>query len=126
MWLANYSHYPWMIAAPVVGIVGGLFALVLAGSRPEKTAFISTGPMIAGVILTAGFSMFPFIMPSSFDPKSSLTVWDSKSSRLTLGIMLGALIVFLPIVLLYTGWVYRVMRGKVTHKAIEQNKHTMY
>ncbi|MGV2291140.1 cytochrome d ubiquinol oxidase subunit II [Trinickia sp. YCB016] len=126
MWLANYSHYPWMIVAPVAGIVGGLLALVLAGSRLEKTAFISTGLMIAGVILTAGFSMFPFIMPSSLDPKSSLTVWDSTSSRLTLEIMLGAVIVFLPIVLLYTGWVYRVMRGKVTHQALEQNKHSMY
>ncbi|HLX01850.1 MAG TPA: cytochrome d ubiquinol oxidase subunit II [Trinickia sp.] len=126
MWLANYWHYPWMIIAPVAGIVGGLFALVLAGSRLEKTAFISTGVMIAGVILTAGFSMFPFIMPSSLDPKSSLTVWDSTSSRLTLEIMLGAVIVFLPIVLLYTGWVYRVMRGKVTHQALEQNKHSMY
>ncbi|TKC89589.1 cytochrome d ubiquinol oxidase subunit II [Trinickia terrae] len=126
MWLANYTLYPWMIAAPVAGILGGLLALLLAGSRHEKTAFVSTGLMIVGVILTAGFSMFPFIMPSSLDPKSSLTVWDSTSSRLTLEIMLGAVIVFLPIVLLYTGWAYRVMRGKVTHQALEQNKHSMY
>jgi cytochrome d ubiquinol oxidase subunit II len=125
-WLANYSRYPWTIAAPVIGILGGLLALALAGSRQEKTAFIATGLMIAGVILTAGFSMFPFIMPSSLDPRSSLTVWDSTSSRLTLEIMLAAVVIFLPIVLLYTGWVYRVMRGKVTHQALEQNQHSMY
>ena len=40
--------------------------------------------------------------------------------------MLGAVIVFLPIVLLYTSWVYRVMRGKVTAAAIEENHHSMY
>jgi cytochrome d ubiquinol oxidase subunit II len=40
--------------------------------------------------------------------------------------MLFAVIVFLPIILLYTGWVYRVMRGKVTAAAIEENHHSMY
>jgi cytochrome d ubiquinol oxidase subunit II len=70
--------------------------------------------------------MFPFIMPSSLDPRSSLTVWDSTSSRKTLLVMLFAVIVFLPIILAYTSWVYRVMRGKVTHRTLEENTHTMY
>ena len=126
LWLANYGEYPWMIAAPVVAIAGGLLALLLAGSKQEKTAFFCTGLMITGVILTAGFSMFPFIMPSSLDPRSSLTVWDSTSSHMTLQVMLFAVIVFLPIILLYTSWVYRVMRGKVTREVLEENKHSMY
>lgn len=126
LWLANYVEYPWMIAAPVAGIAGGLLAMLLAGSRLEKTAFVCTGLMIAGVILTAGFSMFPFIMPSSLDPKSSLTVWDSTSSHMTLQVMLFAVVVFLPLILLYTSWVYRVMRGKVTPQALEENRHSMY
>jgi cytochrome d ubiquinol oxidase subunit II len=107
-------------------VVGGVLALVLASSRFEKSAFITTGLMIVGVILTAGFSMFPFIMPSSLDGRSSLTVWDSTSSRMTLQIMLIAVIIFLPIVLIYTSWVYRVMRGKVTAAALEENSHSMY
>ncbi|WP_175904667.1 cytochrome d ubiquinol oxidase subunit II [Burkholderia seminalis] len=126
LWLANYGEFPWMTAAPVVGIAGGVLALLLAGSKQEKTAFFCTGLMITGVILTAGFSMFPFIMPSSLDPRSSLTVWDSTSSHLTLQVMLFAVIVFLPIILLYTSWVYRVMRGKVTRQTLEENKHSMY
>jgi cytochrome d ubiquinol oxidase subunit II len=126
LWLANYARFPWMTIAPALGFLGGLAAFAVAGSRFEKTAFVATGAMIAGIILTAGFSMFPFIMPSSFDAKSSLTLWDSTSSRLTLEIMLVAVIVFLPIVLAYTAWVYRVMRGKVTQAALEQNRHSMY
>jgi cytochrome d ubiquinol oxidase subunit II len=66
------------------------------------------------VILTAGFGLFPFLMPSSSHPASSLTVWDASSSRLTLFIMLIAVLVFLPLVLAYTSWVYRILRGKVT------------
>jgi cytochrome d ubiquinol oxidase subunit II len=126
LWLTNYSTYPWMIAAPIVGVLGGVLALALASSRFEKTAFISTGLMIVGVILTAGFSMFPFIMPSSLDGRSSLTVWDSTSSQMTLQIMLIAVIIFLPIILLYTTWVYRVMRGKVTAAALKEDSHLLY
>jgi cytochrome bd ubiquinol oxidase subunit II len=126
LWLSNYNTHPWMIVAPAIGFVGGLMAVLLAASRSEKSAFVATGALIAGVILTAGFSMFPFIMPSSLDPRSSLTVWDSTSSRATLQIMLIATIIFLPIILIYTSWVYRVMRGKVTLTTLENDKHTLY
>jgi cytochrome bd ubiquinol oxidase subunit II len=126
LWLTNYSMYPWMIAAPVIGLVGGALALLIANSRFEKSAFICSGLMIVGVILTAGFSMFPFIMPSSLDGRSSLTVWDATSSQMTLQIMLIAVAIFLPLILIYTSWVYRVMRGKVTAAALEENSHSMY
>ena len=81
---------------------------------------------IAGVIGTMGVSLFPFLLPSSSHPGSSLTVWDASSSHLTLSIMLIAVIIFLPIVLAYTGWVYRVMRGPVTSAYIESHRDTSY
>lgn len=126
LWISNYGLYPWMAIAPVLGILGGVVAFVLAGSRLEKTAFFGTSLLIIGVILTAGFSMFPFIMPSSLDPRSSLTVWDATSSKTTLEIMLVAVIIFLPIVLAYTTWAYRIMRGKVTVEAVEDKHNSLY
>jgi cytochrome bd ubiquinol oxidase subunit II len=126
LWMANYIAYPWMMLAPLAGILAGLLALLLASSRFVKLCFIATGLLVTGVILTAGFSMFPFIMPSSLDPASSLTLWDATSSQTTLGIMLIAVAVFVPLIMLYTGWVYRVMRGKVTVEGVEQNSHSMY
>ncbi|GAB7527144.1 cytochrome d ubiquinol oxidase subunit II [Paraburkholderia sp. 2C] len=126
LWLANYALYPWMLAAPIAGVLGALLAALLAKSRFETSTFLATSLMVIGVILTAGFSMFPFIMPSSLDARSSLTVWDSTSSHMTLQIMLIAVVIFLPIILVYTSWVYRVMRGKVTAQALEQNSHSMY
>ena len=126
LWLTNYGLYPWTALAPAAGLLGGALAFVLATSRFARLAFLSTSLQIVGVILTAGFSMFPFIMPSSLDPRSSLTVWDATSSKMTLQIMLIAVIIFLPIVLAYTAWVYRVMRGKITSSAIKENEHTLY
>lgn len=126
LWISNYMTYPWMAAAPIAGILGGVIACVLAGSRLEKTVFLATSLLIVGVILTAGFSMFPFIMPSSLDPRSSLTVWDATSSQMTLEIMLVAVIIFLPIVLAYTTWAYRIMRGKVTVESVEDKRNSLY
>ncbi|MBS4685554.1 cytochrome d ubiquinol oxidase subunit II, partial [Klebsiella pneumoniae] len=85
-----------------------------------------SGLSVTGIILTAGMSLFPFIMPSSLDAKSSLTLWDSVSSHKTLGLMFWMVLIFLPLIILYTGWVYRVVKGKVTAKDIHDNEHTAY
>jgi cytochrome d ubiquinol oxidase subunit II len=66
------------------------------------------------------------MLPSSLEPRASLTVWDASSSHLTLKIMLFATVVLLPLVLLYTAWVYRVLRGPVTAAYVEGNSHSIY
>jgi cytochrome d ubiquinol oxidase subunit II len=74
---------------------------------------------------SAGLALFPFLLPSSLDPGSGLTIWDASSSKTTLGLMLFVVVVFLPIVLAYTGWVYRVLRGRVSLEHI-RSSHGMY
>ncbi|MDC7805710.1 cytochrome d ubiquinol oxidase subunit II [Luteimonas sp BLCC-B24] len=118
LWMANYRTMPWTIAAPVLGIVGALAAAALLRMRRGGQALLACGSAIAGVILTVGFALFPFLLPSSTMPGASLTLWDASSSRLTLWIMLLATVVFLPLILLYTAWVYRVLRGPVTDASV--------
>jgi cytochrome d ubiquinol oxidase subunit II len=125
-WLSNYSLYPWMMLAPVLGFAGAATALLLSAWERPGRAFIASSLSLAGVILTAGFSMFPFIMPSSLDAGSSLTIWDATSSHLTLQLMFWAVLIFLPIVIAYTSWVYRVMRGKVTEEQVSEQSHSLY
>lgn len=125
-WLNNYSLYPWMILAPVIAYFTIIGAMLLAKAGKSVSAFVLSSTALAGIILTAGFSMFPFIMPSSSQPDSSLTLWDVTSSHLTLTLMFWAVLIFLPIVLLYTGWVYRVLRGKITQQHVEDDQHTLY
>ena len=81
-------------------------------------------PSIAAIILTLGVAAFPFLLPSSTQPGSGLTLWDASSSHMTLFIMLLATVVFLPIVLLYTAWVFRVLRGKVTQASVASDPHS--
>lgn len=125
-WATNFDTYPWFWLAPIVG-VGGLFiawfALVM---RVDWLAFVGSKLSIGGIITTVGLSMFPFILPSSIDPSASLTVWDSSSSETTLFIMLIATLIFMPLILAYTAWVFKVLFGRVTEAYVEENPHTLY
>jgi cytochrome d ubiquinol oxidase subunit II len=121
LWLANYGKSAWVAVAPALGLGGALACACFSAYRRQVIAFVASGLSVAGVILTAGASMFPFIMPSSAQPADSLTLWNATSSQLTLQIMLIAVLVFLPIVLLYTAWAYRVMFGRVSAEAVERD-----
>jgi cytochrome d ubiquinol oxidase subunit II len=125
-WMQNYSICGYTIVAPILAFAGAILALLLSGIRRTGVAFVCSSAALAGVILTAGFAMFPFVIPSSSNPNGSLTVYDAVSSHRTLNLMFIAVVVFLPIVLFYTSWVYRVMRGKVTEDRIKKETHTAY
>jgi cytochrome d ubiquinol oxidase subunit II len=125
-WWANYATLPALWALPALGLVGPLLAAGLMAARRTLSAFVVSSLAIVGVIGTAGAAMFPFVMPSSTQLNASLTVWDSVSSHLTLGLMFWATVIFMPLIVLYTSWAYRVMRGKVTEQYVRDNEHAAY
>ena len=125
-WLDNYSLHPWTMLAPLAAFAGALLSQLAAARRRVGLAFVLSSASVAGVVLTAGFALFPFIMPSSSDPASSLTVWDAVSSRRTLQVMFWGTLLFLPIVLAYTAWAYHVTRGKVTERHVKEGSHGLY
>jgi cytochrome bd ubiquinol oxidase subunit II len=125
-WWANYARQPLLWALPALGVGGALAAMALVVGRRTASAFVASSLAIVGVIGTAGAAMFPFVMPSSTMPAASLTVWDSVSTRPTLELMLWVTLIFMPIIVVYTGWAYRVMRGKVTAAQIDAGGHAVY
>jgi cytochrome d ubiquinol oxidase subunit II len=125
-WLANYQTYPASIAFPVLGFVGLGLAVVLSIRDRPGLGLVLSSLGITGIIMTAGAAMFPFIMPSSTNPNSSLIVWDSVSSHLTLSIMFWAAMIFVPIIIGYTTWTYTKMWRRVTVEEIESQEHLAY
>lgn len=122
-WLDNYQAHPWAMLAPVAGFAGALLTLLGLRLRREGLTVIFSGLSVAGIVLSVGASMFPFIVPSSTDLRSALTVWDASSSHLTLFIMLVCVVIFVPLILAYTAWVYRVIWGKVKTHDITRGGH---
>ncbi|WP_417485849.1 cytochrome d ubiquinol oxidase subunit II [Maricaulis sp.] len=113
-WLGNYGRHPWMVIAPLMAVAGAAVAAFGLAKKRNAMSLLSSGVSVAGVVATAGVSMFPFILPSSLNPDASLTVWDSSSSAGTLFFMLIMTAIFVPLILFYTAWVFKVLWGRVT------------
>jgi cytochrome bd ubiquinol oxidase subunit II len=125
-WLANFDKYPLLWIAPALGVVLPIISVLAARFNKGGIAFLASSLANAGVIFTAGFAMFPFIMPSSLVPSNSLTMWDSTSSELTLNLMTGIAVVMVPVILGYTSWCYYKMFGRLDNKFIEDNNSSLY
>lgn len=122
-WLSAYGERPWIVIAPIMGFVG-LGLAVLGLKNGWQGTILASKLGIFGVISSVGLTMFPFILPSSINPQASLTVWDASSSQQTLFVMLVATVIFLPLILAYTAWVYRVLWGKVTESDLSDNANS--
>ena len=125
-WLANYGVHPWLMVVPVLGIGGALIAALGFKARREGLTFIASALAVVGIVATVGVSMFPVILPSSTNPSQALTVFDASSSEATLRNMLIATAIFLPLVLVYTSWVYKVLWGKVTEEDVSSSGSAAY
>lgn len=125
-WFANYAAHPWLLVVPALGVFGAAAAFLGLRARREVSTLLLSAASITGIIATVGVSMFPFILPSSIDPRSSLTLWDSSSSHLTLFIMLVVSVIFIPTIVVYTSWVYKVLWGKVDDASIDDKKGHAY
>ena len=125
-WLALTPFLSLKAVVAILAFGGAVLALVASSRRRPMLAFVLSSLAVAGVVLTAGFALFPFVMPSSSDPRSSLTVYDSVSSHRTLQIMFWAVLIFLPLIVVYTSWCYRVMRGKITERHVRAGGTSLY
>lgn len=125
-WLLHFVSYPWMLLAPLLGFAGIALAWLFGRGPGTMPAFLFNCLGITGLMLTVGFGLFPFLLISSTDPRSSLTLWDASSSHSTLLLAFWITVVFLPIVLLYTRWVYKIIWGSVTEQTVLKDTHTLY
>lgn len=116
-WLANQRAHPalWLVPA-----AAALALAIVALVRNRVAGFVASAIAVAAIILTAGIALFPFLLPSASQPGHGLTIWDASSSHRTLGIMLFATAVFLPLILAYSTWAFRIMRGRVTRAHVEE------
>ncbi|SMC24652.1 cytochrome d ubiquinol oxidase subunit II [Andreprevotia lacus DSM 23236] len=123
-WFGNFVAQPQLWLVPLATLLAALACAVSAALGRRWLALLASSLTVTGIIATAAIALFPFVLPSSIDPTSSLTLWDAVSSRKTLAIMLVMAAIFVPLIMLYTSWVYRVMRGTVTIERIHTDTHS--
>lgn len=125
-WFDNYKNAPVLFIFPVLAVAGALLNILASKANRCGFAFLFSSLTMAGIILTCGIAMFPFVMPSITHPEMSLLMWDATSSELTLTLMLGLALIFVVILLAYTIWAYWKMFGRLDSDFIEENKSSLY
>ena len=110
----NYFTYPVLFVIPLAMFIGVvLYVYLLKSGKYDKMVYAS-GVVNAFTVLNVACASFPVLMRSSINPDYSLTIFNASSSTLTLTVMLIVTIIFMPIVLYYTRYAYKVFSGKVS------------
>ena len=119
----NYINHPLLFVVPALAVVALLSVRFFLGARKPLSAFTASCVTILAVVATGVTGLYPNLIPSRLDPAASLTIFNSSSSPYTLMIMTVVAFIFVPIVIAYKIWVYRVFRARVSGKDIEGDSH---
>jgi len=106
----NYRDQPAWMLVPLAAVAALLGVKLLARAGRYLWAFYSSCLTIMGVVFTGVVGLFPNMIPSSLDATYNLTIYNSSSSNYTLRIMTVVAVVFVPIVIAYQLWMYRIFR----------------
>jgi len=117
----NYLKAPVLLVIPVIAVASLLLVKVFAGKSETGKAFIFSCLTIVFVVFTGVAGLFPNLLPSNLDAASNLTIYNSSSSLLTLKIMTVVAFIFVPTVICYKIWVYRIFRARIREEDIIGN-----
>ncbi|HMK36163.1 MAG TPA: cytochrome d ubiquinol oxidase subunit II [Desulfomonilaceae bacterium] len=110
----NYLENPALFLIPLVTVAALLAVQVFIMKKAWWAAWFASSLTIVGATLFGVVGLYPNLFPSSMDPAYSLTIYNSASSPLTLKIMLGIALTFVPIVIVYQIWGYYLFKDKVS------------
>ena len=119
----NYLSNPALLVVPLIAVAALIAIRVFSAKGKLLSAFAASCVTIVAVVATGVIGLFPNLIPSSIDPAYSLTIFNSSSSQYTLKIMTVVALVFVPIVIAYKIWVYRIFRGPVTTEEVLSDEH---
>jgi cytochrome d ubiquinol oxidase subunit II len=106
LWLDNYEHLPLLWMLPILAFSSGLAAVLLAKWDKTYPAMLASSLCVSMVVMIFGVSMFPFLLPSNISLNSSMTIWDSSASHVTLQSLLWVAVFALPMMIISTRWVF--------------------
>lgn len=104
------------LAAAVLAAAALLAAGWLIRARKTGWAFVCGALTIVFTSLMVFMGLYPRLLVSSLDPSFSLTISNASSSPYTLKVMTIVAAIFVPIVLIYQAWTYRIFRKRLEAK----------
>jgi len=120
----NYLSTPLLFLVPALAVAALLGIRLFAAREKLLAAFAASCLTILLVVGTGVIGLFPNLIPSNLDPAYSLTIFNSSSSLYTLKIMTVVAFIFVPIVIAYKIWIYRIFRAPVTMEEVMENRES--
>jgi cytochrome d ubiquinol oxidase subunit II len=114
--LERFGDAPWGVVFPLLAVGGLAVAHVAARRGRQGRAFLGSNAFLAGMMGSAAFGLYPFVLPSSTEPTLGLTVAEAAASEEALRTGLWWWIPGILLVLLGQAFVYRLFRGKADHR----------
>ncbi|RFM27554.1 cytochrome d ubiquinol oxidase subunit II [Deminuibacter soli] len=117
LYIPHLSHRiklnPWLFFVPVAMVLVMANITRSISKRKYRFAFISSAIIISLLLIIVAVELYPNLMLSSLDPRYNLTVQNAASSPKSLGIMLTVAAIGVPLVAIYTTFVFWTFKGKV-------------
>ena len=117
---SNLLRWPLLWVFPILAVLGLLGSRFFMAKQSYWKAWGASAATIAGATAFGVAGLYPRLLPSRLDPAFSLTAFNSASSTLTLKIMLGVALFFVPVVLIYQFWVYRTFAQPLRLEDLER------
>ena len=114
----NYVAAPQLSVIPLAAVAALVLIKLFLIRHQALKAFAASCIAIVMVTFTGVAGLFPNMIPSSIDTAYSMTIYNSSSSRLTLTIMTVVALIFVPVVIAYKIWVYRLFSEKISPETL--------
>jgi cytochrome d ubiquinol oxidase subunit II len=109
----NLVNYPWGFVFPALSLLGLTGVAIFTHRRDDFKAFLSSCAYIVGMLTSAAFGLFPYVLPSNTDPARGLTIMNTATTPYGLKVALVWWIPGMLLVLGYSTFIYRHFAGKV-------------
>jgi cytochrome d ubiquinol oxidase subunit II len=110
---ANLNAYPWGYLFPALALAGLLGILRFPTRGADLKAFLASCLYLAGMLASAAFGVYPYVLPSNSDPALGLTIHNTATSQHGLAVGLAWWIPGMLLALGYFVYAYRHFAGKV-------------
>jgi cytochrome d ubiquinol oxidase subunit II len=108
----NLRRYPWGFIFPLLAVLGLAFIMIYL-RRSRIRAFLASCAYLAGMLSSAAFGLYPYVLPSRTDRTFALTVENAQAPAYGLHVALVWWIVGMILVAGYFIHTYRRFAGKV-------------
>jgi len=120
---SNYRTAPALFVLPALAVAALVSQKLFLSRGAPGRAFAASLATVATLVASCLAGLFPYLLPSSLDKASGLSIMNSSSSPYTLTIMTVVACLFVPVIVAYKIWVYRTFRAPVTVAEVGEGRH---